>query len=200
MQFSSASCHFIPLRSKYSPQHPVHKHPQSLFALNVRDRVSHPYRTAGRIIECRREDKRLWNVWWQALSKFSLLLISSWMQLFRRVTFGNLMYSVIRRNTERASFDVVHVNSNRSQMQVFEKHRKQCNLWRRSLSGISAQCRKFCCQQQLTCQVEALYSRGRNETTVCRPGPAYNGLNAINTDCTSVLWAVLVSVDCATLM
>jgi hypothetical protein len=28
MQFSPTSCHFIPLRSKYSPQHPVLKHPQ----------------------------------------------------------------------------------------------------------------------------------------------------------------------------
>jgi hypothetical protein len=27
MQFSPLSCHFIPLRTKYSPQHPVLKHP-----------------------------------------------------------------------------------------------------------------------------------------------------------------------------
>jgi hypothetical protein len=31
MQFSPTSCHFISLRSKYSPQHPVLKHPQSMF-------------------------------------------------------------------------------------------------------------------------------------------------------------------------
>jgi hypothetical protein len=31
MQFSPNSCHFIPLRSKYSPKHPVLKHPQSKF-------------------------------------------------------------------------------------------------------------------------------------------------------------------------
>jgi hypothetical protein len=31
MQFSLTSYHFIPLRSKYSPQHPVLKHPQSMF-------------------------------------------------------------------------------------------------------------------------------------------------------------------------
>jgi hypothetical protein len=30
MQFSPISCHFISLRTKYSPQHPVHKHPQSM--------------------------------------------------------------------------------------------------------------------------------------------------------------------------
>jgi hypothetical protein len=31
MQFSPTSCHFISLRSKHSPQHPVLKHPQSIF-------------------------------------------------------------------------------------------------------------------------------------------------------------------------
>jgi hypothetical protein len=31
VQFSPVSCHFIPLRSRYSPQHPVLKHPQSVF-------------------------------------------------------------------------------------------------------------------------------------------------------------------------
>jgi len=31
IQTSSASCHFLPLRSKYSPQPPVLKHPQSMF-------------------------------------------------------------------------------------------------------------------------------------------------------------------------
>jgi hypothetical protein len=30
-QFSPASRHFISLRSKYPPQHPVLKHPQSMF-------------------------------------------------------------------------------------------------------------------------------------------------------------------------
>jgi hypothetical protein len=33
MQFSPTSCHFIPLRSKYSPQHPVLKHPQSVVCI-----------------------------------------------------------------------------------------------------------------------------------------------------------------------
>jgi hypothetical protein len=31
MQSSPASCHFLPLRSKYSPQRPVLKQPQSVF-------------------------------------------------------------------------------------------------------------------------------------------------------------------------
>jgi hypothetical protein len=29
MQFSPTSCHFIPLRFKYSPKHPVLKHPHT---------------------------------------------------------------------------------------------------------------------------------------------------------------------------
>jgi hypothetical protein len=31
MQLSPISYHFIPVRSKYSPQHPVLKHPQSMY-------------------------------------------------------------------------------------------------------------------------------------------------------------------------
>jgi hypothetical protein len=31
MQFSATSCHLIPLQSRYSPQHLVLKHPQSVF-------------------------------------------------------------------------------------------------------------------------------------------------------------------------
>jgi hypothetical protein len=49
MQPSPTSCHFISLWSKYSPQHPVLKH-SLCFSYNVRDQVSHPYRTTGKII------------------------------------------------------------------------------------------------------------------------------------------------------
>jgi hypothetical protein len=66
MHFSQTSRHFISLRAKYSPQHPVLKHPHSVF-LNVRDQVSHPCRITGKIIvlyilivmflDSRREDK-----------------------------------------------------------------------------------------------------------------------------------------------
>jgi hypothetical protein len=31
MQSSPASCHFLPVKSTYSSQHPVLKHPQSMF-------------------------------------------------------------------------------------------------------------------------------------------------------------------------
>jgi hypothetical protein len=37
MQFSLASSYFYPFRSKYSSQHPVHKHPVSCSSLRVGD-------------------------------------------------------------------------------------------------------------------------------------------------------------------
>jgi hypothetical protein len=65
MQFSPTSYHFITLRLKYSLQH--------CSSLNVRDQVSHPYRTTGKIIvwyilicmflDSRREDKNFWTEW-----------------------------------------------------------------------------------------------------------------------------------------
>jgi hypothetical protein len=50
MQSSPASRHFLPLKSKYSPQHSVLKHPRSMFSLSLRDKVSQPYDTAGKVI------------------------------------------------------------------------------------------------------------------------------------------------------
>jgi hypothetical protein len=46
VDFSPFSCHFIALGSKYSPQHPVLKHLQSVFFL-LRDQVSHPHKTGN---------------------------------------------------------------------------------------------------------------------------------------------------------
>jgi hypothetical protein len=43
---SPDSCHFIPHRSKYSAQHPVLK----TASVDVRDQVSHPCITPGKII------------------------------------------------------------------------------------------------------------------------------------------------------
>jgi hypothetical protein len=63
MQFSSTSCHFISLRSKYSPQQPVLKHPHSLCSsLNVRDQVSHPQRTTGNLRFKKVKFLELWNL------------------------------------------------------------------------------------------------------------------------------------------
>jgi len=49
MKFCLASRHFLPLKSKYSLQHPVLKHPQFLFSFSVRDQDSNPYKTRGNI-------------------------------------------------------------------------------------------------------------------------------------------------------
>jgi hypothetical protein len=72
MYFSTTFRHFISLQSKYSPQHRVLKHPQSMF-LNVSDQISHQYRTKANIIvlhvlifmflDSRREDKWFWTEW-----------------------------------------------------------------------------------------------------------------------------------------
>jgi hypothetical protein len=54
MQLYPTCCHFTSFRSKYSPQHPVLKHPQFVTSPNVRDQISHPCRTTGKII--------VWNI------------------------------------------------------------------------------------------------------------------------------------------
>jgi hypothetical protein len=57
----SSSPHFLSLRSKYSPQHPVLRNSQSIFFPTV----SQPYKTIGKIIVLifkfleRHEDKRI---------------------------------------------------------------------------------------------------------------------------------------------
>jgi hypothetical protein len=50
MQLSPATCHLIPPSFKYSAHHPVFKHPDLCSSFNVRDQVSHPYKTTGKII------------------------------------------------------------------------------------------------------------------------------------------------------
>ena len=47
--FSSFPRHLVPLKSKYSPQHPILKQHQPRFFPNVSDQVSHPYKTKGKI-------------------------------------------------------------------------------------------------------------------------------------------------------
>jgi hypothetical protein len=61
-------------------------------SLNVRDQVSHPYKTADKIIvlyiliftfiHVRREDRRFWTVWKEAFPELNLLLIPLLMQLW----------------------------------------------------------------------------------------------------------------------
>jgi hypothetical protein len=72
MQSPPTSCHYLSLWSKYSPLHPVLKHPQAVFLI-VRDQVSHAYRTTGKIIDLyilifmfldsKREGKHFWTEW-----------------------------------------------------------------------------------------------------------------------------------------
>jgi hypothetical protein len=50
VQLPPFSHHLIPLRSKYSSQNPVLKHFSLCSSLSVRDQVSHPYKTTGRIV------------------------------------------------------------------------------------------------------------------------------------------------------
>jgi hypothetical protein len=49
MQFFQTTCKFILLWSKYSLQHPVLKHPQSMF-LSLCQTVLQPYRITGKTI------------------------------------------------------------------------------------------------------------------------------------------------------
>jgi hypothetical protein len=68
MQFSPLPCYLVPLRPKYSPQHPL----LSLHSpLNVSDQVSHPYKTTEKVLvlyililtflDSKLEDKRFCN-------------------------------------------------------------------------------------------------------------------------------------------
>jgi len=50
MQFSPASRHFLPLRSKYSPQHPAVRH-NLCTSLSVTEEVEHPYKQTGTIMD-----------------------------------------------------------------------------------------------------------------------------------------------------
>jgi hypothetical protein len=50
MQSSPFPSYLIPLRSKYSPQHPILETLSVRSSLNVSDQVSHPYKTASKII------------------------------------------------------------------------------------------------------------------------------------------------------
>jgi hypothetical protein len=71
MKFSSAFCHFIPVRSKYSPQHPFLKHPQSVFF---------SYCESASFTSL--QHNILQYLHFKAFPRNSLLLISSWMQFW----------------------------------------------------------------------------------------------------------------------
>jgi hypothetical protein len=50
MQSFPAFFHYLHLISKFSPQHPVLKHPQSAYFPYVTDHVSHPFKTMGKVV------------------------------------------------------------------------------------------------------------------------------------------------------
>jgi hypothetical protein len=65
----------------------------------VRDQVSHPYKTAGKIIVLyilsftildSQQGKSLWTQWLQVLPKFTLLFISSWIKFHLLQSFPNI--------------------------------------------------------------------------------------------------------------
>jgi len=66
-------CYLVPLRPKCLPQYPILEHPQPMLSLSVTDRVSHPYKTTGRIVvlniliiiflDIKLEGKRFCTIW-----------------------------------------------------------------------------------------------------------------------------------------
>jgi hypothetical protein len=84
---SPASCHLISLVSKYFLSTLFSKTLSLCSSFNVRDQVSHIYRTTGKLtvlyiliftyLDSRQEGKRFWTEWYQALSEFNPILISS---------------------------------------------------------------------------------------------------------------------------
>jgi len=92
------SCYPVPLRPKYSSQHPILKHFQPTF-LPQCDEVSHQYKITGRFVvlcivtttclDSKLEDKGFWTNWWQAFPDFSMLVISPWIE-FRFVRVPNI--------------------------------------------------------------------------------------------------------------
>jgi hypothetical protein len=93
MQFSPISSNLIPLRSKHSPQHPVLKHPESMFLpyiqtprftliQNRRQNCSFTYVIIFKLLGSKREDKRFWTDWCLALPEFNLFFIFSWIKFW----------------------------------------------------------------------------------------------------------------------
>jgi len=90
MQSATDYHHFLPVRCRYSPQHPILEHSQSTFfrywnrpSFSLVQNYQYNYGSAYFMsLERKREDKRFWTEWYQAPLIFNLLLICSWMQFW----------------------------------------------------------------------------------------------------------------------
>ena len=92
MYFSPLSCYLVHPSPKYLPEHPIVRHRQPTFFLNMIDQVSHPYKTTGEIIvlftlififlDSKWKDKKFCTEYQQAFTDFNLLLISSCMEFW----------------------------------------------------------------------------------------------------------------------
>jgi hypothetical protein len=49
-QSPAVAYHLVHRSPKHLPQHPIVEHPQTMSSLNVRDQVSYPHKTTGKII------------------------------------------------------------------------------------------------------------------------------------------------------
>jgi hypothetical protein len=83
MQLCPTSYSFIPLGSKFSSQHPVVKRLQfSSTRIQNTGKIIVLYILIITFFDSRREGKRFWAKWWQALPKFNVVLISSWIKFW----------------------------------------------------------------------------------------------------------------------
>jgi len=88
-RFPPSSCHFLALGPEYLPQHPIHKHSQSIVLPQcVRLQVSNNHTKQQAILQfcknltfrfshTKQESKRFWPEWYQTLCELNILLISS---------------------------------------------------------------------------------------------------------------------------
>jgi hypothetical protein len=81
MQSSQASCHFLPLGSKYSPQRPFLRYPQSVFFPSCKwwnfatlQHNRYKYTLIFKLLE-EKGTRTLWTEWYQGFPGLAVLLI-----------------------------------------------------------------------------------------------------------------------------
>jgi hypothetical protein len=116
----SVSRYFLSLRPKYSSETLFSNIFMLCSSLHLREEVSHPYKTTGKIkvlytwtfilLHSNCEHRRFWTKCWQAFPKINLFLISPWTQFW--------FFSVILKNVFTPTF---------SGTQLGHKTRAKCN-------------------------------------------------------------------------